>query len=87
MYSPLPDLDEAEFAELENLGKVSILLAPNHYHHRGIARHVERFPHANLACATGARPRLQKLTILISKGWAHFQLTCRQMSNSLSWKA
>lgn len=62
IYSPLPDLDEAEFVGLEGLGAVSFLLAPNHYHHRGIAQHVERFPNASLVCAIGAKPRLQKLT-------------------------
>lgn len=68
IYSPLPDLGEVEFAELENLGKISILLAPNHYHHRGIAQHVVRFPHASLVCAASARPRLQKLTGFDFKG-------------------
>ncbi len=62
LYSPLPNLSETEFTALEELGRVSILMAPNHYHHRGIADHLQRFPKARLICAPLARPRLQKQT-------------------------
>lgn len=68
LFSPLPDLTGAAFAALENLGQVSILLAPNHYHHRGIDQHVARFPQARLVCSENARPRLNKLTGLDFKG-------------------
>lgn len=62
VYSPLRGLSEAEFKSLDAIGNVSFLLAPNHYHHRGVADHVQRYPNAQIVCSLKAKPRLDKQT-------------------------
>lgn len=38
------------------------MLAPNHYHNKGLQRHVDAFPNASLVCTQKAAPRLKKVT-------------------------
>ncbi len=62
IYSPVNGLETA-VAELQNeLGKVTAILAPNHYHNKGLIAHLEAFPDAFLYCSAAARPRLNKVT-------------------------
>ncbi len=68
VYSPLPGLADETYESLRQLGSVKILLAPNHYHNRGIAGHVEQFPDADLISSSNAKPRLKKQTGLEFKG-------------------
>ena len=64
IYSPVPGIgDEARY-NLVALGSVSILLAPNHYHNKGLTEHAEAYPDAALICSERARPRLEKQTSL-----------------------
>ena len=58
--------DEA-YESLAALGKVSFLLAPNHYHNKGLAEYAEAFPDAKLICSEHARPRLEKQTRMTFK--------------------
>lgn len=62
LYSPVAGLKKSLQAQASELGPVSALLAPNHYHNKGLASHVEAFPHAALYCSTAAAPRLTKIT-------------------------
>ena len=62
LYSPVPGLLGEALDSLNALGCVEFLLAPNHYHHKGINEYAERFPEAKLACSNRARPRLEKQT-------------------------
>lgn len=62
IYSPIAGLDKALVAQTDELGTISALLAPNHYHNKGLAAHVETFPDAALYCSQGAAPRLSKIT-------------------------
>ncbi len=62
LYSPVLGLGSVARESLAALGDVSILLAPNHYHHKGLAEYAEAFPDAALICSEHARSRLQKQT-------------------------
>lgn len=60
LYSPVLGLGEAAKASLAALGEVAYLLAPNHYHHKGLKEYADAFPNAKIVCSDGARPRLEK---------------------------
>lgn len=62
LYSPVAGLGEAEHLHLNDLGGVSTILAPNHYHNKGLKEHVTLFPDAALVCSAAAKPRLEKVT-------------------------
>ncbi|MFA6031526.1 MAG: hypothetical protein WC889_01330 [Myxococcota bacterium] len=62
LYSPLGGLAADTRDQLESLGGVTVLLAPNHYHNKGLQEHVDAFPDALLVCTTAAEPRLRKVT-------------------------
>ena len=68
IYSPIAGTANAAQESLSKLGEVSILLAPNHYHNKGLAEYQEVFPDADLSCSTTALPRLSKVTGLKFKG-------------------
>lgn len=72
LYSPLRGMSKEAIAGLQDLGEVGILLAPNHYHNRGLAEHVELFPNADLVCSPGAKPRLEKQTGFQFEGMDNF---------------
>src|SRR5690554_2669855 len=54
LFSPTRGL-ESEIAEL---GTPSLLIAPNHFHHLGLASYLKRWPEARVLCSDAARPRL-----------------------------
>ena len=62
LYSPVSGLGSQAIDSLSALGRVTHLLAPNHYHHKGLSEYVENFPNATLCSTEAARPRLQKQT-------------------------
>jgi len=62
LYSPVLGLGPDAVDSLNKLGEVTHLLAPNHYHHKGLSQYADRFPKATLCCTNAARPRLQKQT-------------------------
>ena len=62
LYSPVLGLGGEAKASLAALGEVSYLLAPNHYHHKGLAEYAEAFPKAKIVCSGGAQTRLEKQT-------------------------
>lgn len=62
LYSPVAGLEISERDSLLEVGPVSSLLAPNHYHNKGLKGHVEAFPDASLVCSMNAKQRLQKIT-------------------------
>ncbi|RVU36108.1 hypothetical protein EOI86_12830 [Hwanghaeella grinnelliae] len=62
LYSPLPKLTDTVEVGLRELGEVTVLLAPNHYHNRGLAVHAEAYPKARLICSRHAAPRLTNQT-------------------------
>lgn len=64
IYNPVAGLEN----QIGGLGNVSALLAPNHYHNKGLEGHVTAFPDARLYCSATARPRLAKLTGLTFEG-------------------
>lgn len=65
LYSPVPGLPDEAYTKLQQTGDVFCLLAPNHYHNRGLAENVRRFPNANLYCSSAAYSRLSKVTKLV----------------------
>lgn len=62
LYSPIAGLEKSQFEQLNELGGISALLAPNHYHNKGLEGHLNAFPNTSLYCSALARPRLQKVT-------------------------
>ena len=62
LFSPVSGLGEEAMASLENIGPVTFLLAPNHYHNRGLAEYAEAYPAAQLCASKAASPRLEKQT-------------------------
>lgn len=68
LYSPVLGLDEAALKSLTALGDVAFLLAPNHYHNKGLAEYAEASPDAVLVCSEKAQPRLEKQTGLSFAG-------------------
>lgn len=59
LYSPSRGLGDATHRQLTELGKVSAIVAPNHFHHLGLAETHWRYPESTLHCSETARPRLQ----------------------------
>ncbi len=62
LYSPVRGLDDTAVSSLAALGTIAFLLAPNHYHNKGLTEYVEAFPDAALVCSERAKPRLEKQT-------------------------
>ena len=62
LYSPVAGLETSESDRLARLGGVSMILAPNHYHNKGLTGHANAFPNASLVCSKDAEPRLKKIT-------------------------
>lgn len=58
LYSPVAGLEE----EARALGQIAVLLAPNHYHNKGIAAHRAMFPQARLIAPQACCDRLHKVT-------------------------
>lgn len=68
LYSPVLGLGEKAKASLAALGDVTYLLAPNHYHHKGLKEYTEAFPKAKIVCSGGAQARLEQQTGLSFEG-------------------
>lgn len=62
LYSPVAGLETHLLEQVGELGRVSAVLAPNHYHNKGLAAHRSVFPDASFYCSTAAKPRLTKIT-------------------------
>lgn len=62
IYSPIAGTANTAYESLSALGEVSILLASNHYHNKGLGEYHETFPDAELTCSSAALPRLSKVT-------------------------
>lgn len=73
VVSPVPNPGEEAFQELEALGPVTVLCAPNHYHNLGIKPFLERFPKARCVASPQAIPRLQKMTGIPFEPWTQIQ--------------
>ncbi|MCG8491772.1 MAG: hypothetical protein MI743_09180, partial [Sneathiellales bacterium] len=62
LYSPVLGLTDTARESLQALGDVAFLLAPNHYHNKGVAEYAGAYPKAQLVCTDKARSRLEKQT-------------------------
>lgn len=62
LFSPVAGLGDAARESLAGIGEVKVLLAPNHYHNKGINEYVVAFPDAVLCGPEASIPRLQKVT-------------------------
>ncbi len=66
-----PDLDDAGWQQLEALGDVAYLVAPNCFHHLYIRPAAERYPQAEVHVAPGLpakRPNLRVTSVLAAPG-------------------
>lgn len=61
LFSPVAGLGDAARQSLHDLGEVVFLLAPNHYHNKGIAEYLEAFPDASPCASEAAIPRLETI--------------------------
>lgn len=64
LFSPVKGLGNEAIASLQELGKVEILLAPNHWHNMGLREYAEAFPGAALCTSPRASVRLSSITQL-----------------------
>ena len=62
LHSPVQGFSPGAESSLDRLGDVRFLLAPNHYHNKGLGEYAGRFPGARLVAPEASRPRLQKVT-------------------------
>lgn len=62
MFSPVAGLGARAKASLADLGKVSLLLAPNHYHNKALAEYQAVFPKAKLCASKQAIARISDVT-------------------------
>jgi hypothetical protein len=62
LFSPVQGLGETPVASLARLGNVEMLLAPNHYHNKGLEESAKAFPRALLCASEDAAPRLERIT-------------------------
>ncbi len=62
LFSPVKGPEGTAQDSLARLGPVEFLLAPNHYHNKGIAEYAAAFPNALLCGPPAAVPRLEKQT-------------------------
>jgi hypothetical protein len=65
VYSPIPSVDEKIWRALDQMGPVSAILAPNHYHNLGLQPCLRRYGKLRLIAAADAIPRLSKKTALV----------------------
>ena len=68
LFSPVQGLGERALATLAELGPVEILLAPNHYHNKGLKEYAKAFPRSLVCAPDSAVPRLEKVTGLRFEG-------------------
>ncbi len=73
LFSPVLGLTDEVKNSLAELGDVSYLLAPNHYHNKGLSEYVDAFPQASLLAPDEAIPRLHKITGLEFQDLAYFE--------------
>ncbi|MEO1160378.1 MAG: hypothetical protein AAFW74_07950, partial [Pseudomonadota bacterium] len=62
LFSPVQGLGAEAISSLAEIGPVTHLLAPNHYHNKGLAEYLSAFPDACLCAPEAAMPRLKKVT-------------------------
>lgn len=62
LYSPVAGLEGLGDDLSTGLSPICALLAPNHYHNKGLQGHANAFPRASLICSKAAGPRLKKIT-------------------------
>lgn len=68
LHSPVAGLGIRARTSLDKLGNVEFLLAPNHYHNKGLGEYAQTFPKAHLVAPPASQPRLQKITGLAFEG-------------------
>lgn len=68
LFSPVQGLGKAALESLSAIGRVTYLLAPNHYHNKGLAEYAKAFPDAVLCAPAAAAPRLHEVTGLDPHG-------------------
>ncbi|GFE65729.1 hypothetical protein KIN_28030 [Litoreibacter roseus] len=59
LYSPVPKPDDTALEAARDLGGVTTILAPSHFHHLGIADWRAAFPDATVCAPAAAIPRLE----------------------------
>lgn len=68
LYSPVAGLGKRAKESLDELGSVDFLLAPNHYHSKGVAEYAEAYAAARIVAPEASQPRLERITGLAFRG-------------------
>lgn len=68
LHSPVAGLSARAKESLDDLGTVEFLLAPNHYHNKGVTEYQAIYPAARTVSAEASRPRLERITGLEFQG-------------------
>ncbi len=70
LFNPVAGLGEKALESLAELGEVAFILAPNHYHNKGLAEYARVFSSAVVCASEKAAPRLEKVTGVAVDGLA-----------------
>ncbi|MFK7965229.1 MAG: hypothetical protein AB8C46_14805 [Burkholderiaceae bacterium] len=62
LFSPVLGLTATGREQLDSLGEVKFLLAPNHYHNKAMAEYAQAFPEASIVASPDAQERLTRVT-------------------------
>ncbi len=62
LFSPVLGLGDEAISTLVKLGDVEFLVAPNHYHNKGLMEYQQAFPTASMCAPRDAHARLAKIT-------------------------
>lgn len=81
LYSPVAGITDGFRESVAVLGTVSVLIAPNQFHHLGLAEHAEGFAVRTIVAPTDAIPRLVRQTGL---DFAPLEAVADRLSASLA---
>jgi len=65
VFNPVAGLEQKSLASLNDIGPVTHIIAPNHYHNKALNEYAEAFSTAKLCATQKAIPRLQKISGLV----------------------
>jgi len=68
LFSPVAGLNACAQESLRERGAVEFLIAPNHYHNKGMAEYAKAYPAASIVASEASQPRLERMTGLNFQG-------------------
>ncbi len=62
LINPIKGSPNDVIESIKDIGEVAFILAPNHYHNKGVEEHCDHFDRGILCSSAAAIPRLKKIT-------------------------